>query len=105
MTAHTPIITFEACKGSPEHREIARMGFVVVGYVMDLQSPSGPAVSYWSTYLPTETARDCKPASSRCEAKRALVLRIAEWFECLGVPFADIAKTVRSEAVLIMDLK
>lgn len=105
MTTYTPIIIFEACKGSPEHREIARIGYVDVGYVMDLESPSGSATSHWSTYLPTETARDLKSASSRSEAKRALVIRIAEWFECLGTPFADIAKTVRSEVILIMDLK
>ena len=98
------IITFEPRKGSVDHREVARIGVVEVGYVMDLPSDSGAAKPHWSTCLPTETARTLKSATSRCEAKRALVLRIAEWFECLGTPFADIAKTVRSEAILIMDL-
>jgi hypothetical protein len=104
MTAHVPIITFEGRKGDPNHREFARIGYVEVGYVIDLASATGPAVSHWSTYLPTETARDLKSAPSRCEAKRALVLRIAEWFECLGPQFADIADLVRAEVVTIMDL-
>lgn len=105
MSAHVPIITFETRKGSEEHREVARIGVVEVGYIMDLKAESGPAISHWSTYLPTETARTLKSASSRCEAKRALVLRIAEWFDCLGPEFADKADIVRSEAILIMDLQ
>lgn len=105
MTAYTPIIVFEARKGSHDHREVARIGVVEVGYVMDIESSSGAAVSHWSTYLPTETARDLKSAPSRCEAKRALVLRIAEWFECLEhAAFKDIAQAIRCEVVAIMDL-
>lgn len=95
------IVTFRPTRD--KSREIAFIGLVEVGYVMLLPQASGPATPHWKALLPTETAAVLASASTWCEAKRSLVMRIADWFECLGPAFQEIARGVRSEAMLIAE--
>lgn len=97
MTDH--VITFEKCNSPESAREVAKLGQLEIGYVIELATgPNGNLVNHWRAQFGVNTTNEYKSATSRQMAKRALVLRMAELFECAGPAFSLIASQTKSQA-------
>lgn len=94
-----PVITFEKCNSPESAREIAKLGQLEIGYIIELATgPNRNLVNHWRAQFGVNCANEYKSATSRQMAKRALVMRMAELFECAGPAFALIASQTRSQA-------
>lgn len=91
-----PVVTFEPCRSGS--REIAKLGALEIGYVIERPNGSGRAQSLWRAHFGVNTSVEFKSATSRAMAKRALVYRMAELFECAGPSFSLIAIQTKSQA-------
>lgn len=91
-----PVITFEDCRSGS--REIAKLGALEIGFVIERPNGNGRVQSLWKAQFGVNASIEFKQATSRPMAKRALVYRMAELFECAGPSFALIASQTRSQA-------
>jgi hypothetical protein len=93
-----PVITFEPCRAPDAAREIAKLGALEIGYVIEIPGADGKSQDHWRAHFGINVSNTYASATSRAMAKRALVYRMAELFECAGPAFALIASETRSQA-------
>lgn len=93
-----PVITFEPCRSPDSAREIAKLGQLEIGYVIEIKNAAGESQNHWRAHFGINVSNLYTAATSRAMAKRALVYRMASLFECAGPAFALIASQTKSQA-------
>jgi hypothetical protein len=90
------VVTFE---NVGQGREVAKLGSIEIGYVMAIDWGGRGRVLYgWRVNFGINAQIELKHASSVAHAKRALVYRMAQLFECAGPGFEPLANATRAQA-------
>jgi hypothetical protein len=90
------VVTFE---NVGQGRDVAKLGSIEIGYVMAIDWGSRGRVLYsWRVNFGINAQVELKHASSIAHAKRALVYRMAELFECGGPELEKLANATRAQA-------
>jgi hypothetical protein len=89
------VVTFE---NVGQGREVAKLGSIEIGYVMAIDKGRGRVLNGWRASFGINASVELKQAASFAHAKRALVYRMAQLFECAGPGFEPLANATRAQA-------
>lgn len=81
-------------------REIARLGHVQIGQVVELQAGNGRVRAWWQTDLPDDDVRAPVGSATVRGAKFALIGHVCDWARRLGVPSVAL---IRDQALLSLN--